>query len=359
MSRERDPRPLRQVLLSSLRGRGSELRRLAFWSAIEAIPAFLSGRLVANAIDDGFLAGRTGTGFMWLGVLALSALVGAWGTRHAYLRLAELVEPFRDELVERTVTGALHRSTTAGEAAETAGVARLTQQVEIVREAYASILMVVQGFLVTTVSALIGLLTLVPEVLVFVLPPLVLGLALFFAALAGMASRQRASIMADEQIAEATGALTGGLRDVIACGAEGNARASVGRHIDAQARATRELARFTAMRTVAIALGGLLPLVLILAGGSWLIQHGPAPGRSWAHSPMCRRACNRLCRRSSAGSATPGSGSWWHCEGSSTRPRTMAGPEHHMPFPRSRPSPADTTSGSARPRSATAAEPNR
>jgi ATP-binding cassette, subfamily B, bacterial RamB/AmfA len=278
MSRERRPTRLRQVLLSSLRGRGSDLRWLAFWSALEAIPAFLSGRLVAQAIDDGFLADRPGTGFMWLGVLAASVLVGAWGTRQTYLRLADLVEPFRDELVARTVTGALHRSTTTGAPAETAGVARLTQQVEIVREAYASVLMVVQGFLVTTVSALVGLLTLVPAVLVLVLPPLLLGLALFFGALAGMASRQRTSIMADERIAEAIGTLTAGLRDVIACGAEEKARAAVGRHIDAQARATRELARFTAMRTVAIAIGGLLPLVLILVGGSWLIRQGASTG---------------------------------------------------------------------------------
>ena len=278
MSSERERTPLRHVLLSSVRGRGREVRALAFWSALEAIPAFLSGRLVAHAIDDGFLASRPTTGFIWLGVLAASVLVGAWGTRQTYLRLAHLVEPFRDELVARTVTGALRLSTATGAPPQTAGVARLTQQVEIAREAYASILMVVQGFLVTTVGALVGLLTLVPAVLVLVLPPLLVGLALFFGALAGMASRQRTSIMADERIAEATGTVTGGLRDVIAGGGEERARASVGRHIDAKARATTELARFTALRTVAIAVAGLVPLVLILVAGPWLIRQGATTG---------------------------------------------------------------------------------
>lgn len=278
MSGARGQVPLRQVLLSSLSGRGPHLRRLALWSLLEAVPAFLSGRLVAQAIDDGFLADRVETGLVWLGVLAVTVLVGAWGTRQTYLRLANLVEPFRDELVARTVRGALHRATAAGGHSDSAGVARLTQQVEIVREAYASVLMVLQGFLLTTISALAGLSTLIPEALILVLPPLIVALLLFAGALAGMAARQRASIMADERIAESVGALSRGLRDVTACGAEARAAAVVGEHIDAQAIATRELARFTAVRTLAVAVGGLLPVVLILAGGSWLIRNGASTG---------------------------------------------------------------------------------
>ena len=145
MSSEGERPPLRHVLIASLHGRGREVRRLAAWSALEAVPAFLSGRLVAQALDDGFLADRPTTGFLWLGVLAATVLLGAWGTRQTFLRLADLVEPFRDELVARTVRGTLRRSTAPGGAADTAAVARLTQQVEIVREAWASVLMVVQG----------------------------------------------------------------------------------------------------------------------------------------------------------------------------------------------------------------------
>jgi ABC-type multidrug transport system fused ATPase/permease subunit len=269
---------MRRLLRSSLRGRGSELRRLTAWSLVEALPAFLFGLLVARAVDDGFLAGRSSTGFAWLGLLALSVLAGGFATRQAFLRMAEVVEPFRDELVARTVHGALRRSTATGAVPDSAGVARLTQQIEIVREAYASVLLVVQGFVVTAIGALLGLLALAPVVLVLVVPPLVLGLALFTLALPGMAARQRASILADERIAESGAAVTSGMRDVAACGAQEHAGAMVGRHIDAQARATRELARFTALRTVALAVGGLLPMLLILAAGPWLIRHGASAG---------------------------------------------------------------------------------
>jgi ATP-binding cassette subfamily C protein len=267
---------LRELLRSSMHG--PQVRRLATWSLIEALPAFLSGLLVARAIDDGFLAGRTLTGFGWLALLAVSVLIGGWATRQTFLALAEVVEPLRDELITRTVHGSLRRSTAPGALADSAGVARLTQQVEIVREAYASVLLVVQGFVVTAVGALLGLLILEPLVLALVVPPLLLGLALFASALPGMAARQRASILADERIADAAATVVGGMRDVTACGAEDHVGAMVGAHIDAQARATRELARFTALRTVAVGVGGLLPVLLILAAGHWLHNHGASTG---------------------------------------------------------------------------------
>jgi ATP-binding cassette subfamily C protein len=267
-----------RVLRSSVDGRGHEMRRLVAWSLVQTLPAFLSGLLVARAIDRGFLAGHTLTGFAWLGVLAVSVLAGGWATRQTFLHLAEVVEPFRDELVARTVRGSLRRSTATGALADSAGVARLTQQVEIVREAYASVLLVVQGFIVTGVGALLGLLVLAPVVLLFVVPPLIAGLALFGLALPGMAARQRASILADEAIANAAATVAGAMRDVAACGAEERVGAMVTEHIDAQARATRELARFTALRTVAVGVGGLLPLVLILGAGRWLVHHGASTG---------------------------------------------------------------------------------
>ncbi|MDX6707510.1 MAG: ATP-binding cassette, subfamily bacterial RamB/AmfA [Solirubrobacteraceae bacterium] len=276
--RHQQERSVPRLLLSAVRGRGSEMRMLVFWSTVQAFPAFLSGRLVAKALDDGFFAGRTGRGFLWLGLLALGAVVGALATRETFMRLARIVEPFRDELAKLTVTGALRHSTDAGAAGDTAGVARLTQQVEIVRDAYASILLVGQNFLVVTTGALIGLLTLMPEMLALVLPPLVVGVAIFLAALGHMAVRQRESILAEERIAERTAALTADIRDVVACGAEDIAAPMVGQHIEAQARAARALARLTAVRIVAVAVGGLLPVVLILLAGPWLVAHGATAG---------------------------------------------------------------------------------
>jgi ATP-binding cassette subfamily C protein len=266
------------LLRAALRARRSDLGPLVGWSLVQAIPAFLSGRLVAAALDDGFLAGRTGRGFLWLGLLAVGAVAGAWATRETFLRLAGIVEPFRDELARLTVTGALRRSTGAGAAGDTAGVARLTQQVEIVRDAASSILLVGQNFIVVATGALLGLLTLMPEMLALVVPPLVIGLLIFLAALRHMAARQRDSILAEERIAADTSTVTSGIRDVVACGAQDGAEALIGEHIDAQAQATRALARLTAARVVAVAVGGLLPVVLILVAGPWLVARGATAG---------------------------------------------------------------------------------
>jgi ABC-type multidrug transport system fused ATPase/permease subunit len=275
-TRRRDP--ALSLLWSSLRGHGAQWRRLAAWSTLQAFPAFLSGRLVAEAVDNGFLAGRTTTGLAWLAALAASVVLGAWAMRQTYLCVAALVEPLRDDLVTLTVKGSLRRSTAVGASADTAGVARLTQQVEIVRQAYAAVLNGVVGFVVMSISALLGLATLLPAVLVLVVPPVAIGLALFLCALGRLAARQRASILAGERIAQTSTTLAGGLREVMACGAEEQAHATVGEHIDAQARATRDVARFTAVRILAVAIGGMLPLILIIAAGPWLMGQGVTPG---------------------------------------------------------------------------------
>jgi ABC-type multidrug transport system fused ATPase/permease subunit len=269
---------VRAVLLASWRGHRRELRGVVGWSLVQAVPAVLSGRLIAESIDDGFLAGDTVAGLAWLGLLAVTVLLGAWGTRQAYLRLAAVVEPFRDDLTRVAVAGALRRSTVPGATPDTAAVARLTEQIEIVRDSYASMLLTVLGFVITTTGTLIGLLTLAPLLLVLIAPPLVVGLALFGAALPGMAERQRATIIADEGVSETASALAGGLRDVTACGGEEEARAMVSTHIEEQARMTRELARFTAVRTIAVGLGGLLPIFLVLLAGPWLIDNGVTTG---------------------------------------------------------------------------------
>lgn len=269
---------IRQVLWSASRGRHRDWAGLCAWSVIEGIPAYLSGRLVANAVDRGFLAGETWVGFAWLALLAASVIVGAWATRQTYQRLAALVEPLRDELVRRTVSASLARATAAAAPPQTSAAARLSQHTEIVREAYASVLMVTQGFVVAAGGAILGLLSLDPAFLLLVVPPLVVGLLLFAAALPRLAESQGRAILAEERIAETTSELALGMTDVVACGAEPLMRRRVGAPIDAQADASRALARSTAVRTTAVAIGGWLPLVLILAAGPWLLRHGSTPG---------------------------------------------------------------------------------
>ncbi|MDQ3506182.1 MAG: ABC transporter ATP-binding protein, partial [Actinomycetota bacterium] len=239
--------------MASFSARRSQFWRLGAWSAVEALPALLSGVLVALAVDEGFLRGRLEVGFGWLALLVIAVVVGAWGTRQTLIRLAAVVEPFRDDMVIGVVTSALRRSTQPGARAASGDVARVTQQVEIVREAYAAVLIAVQQFVVVTVGALLGLATLAPAVLLLVLPPLALALGLFFLVLQRMASQQRASILADESIAETTGTIGNGLRDIAACGGQELAHASVAGHIDSAQAATTKVSRLTAVATVAVA----------------------------------------------------------------------------------------------------------
>ncbi|HEX2263316.1 MAG TPA: ABC transporter ATP-binding protein, partial [Pseudonocardiaceae bacterium] len=267
-----------RLLSGVLRKRRGLLVRLFGWSAMAAVPTFLSGRLVAAALDGGFLASRPAVGFSWLSLMALSAVVGAIGIRQTYLRLAELVEPFRDELADLVVSGALRRCTAWGEAADNGAVARLTHQVEIIRESFASVIMVTQGFVVITTSALLGLLTLAPLAVALVAPPLLIGLVLFVAALRAMATYQRAAIVADEGIAEAVTTIASGLRDVVACGAEEHVRAMASRTIDTQEKAAIQLAKVTAVRTTALGISTWVPLLLILVGSPWLLSRGATTG---------------------------------------------------------------------------------
>lgn len=267
-----------RLLFGVLRERRALLARVFVWSAVAAVPAFLSGRLVAAAIDRGFLAGRPALGFGWLGLLMLGALIGAVGIRQTYLRLAELVEPFRDDLVDLVVSGVLHRCTIGGAPAGSTAVARLAYQVDMVRESFASVLMVTQLFLVTTTSTLLGLFALAPLALALVLPPLLLGVGLFLGALRAMAACQRAAIVADEGIAEAVTTVATGLRDVVACGAEDQVRLMAGSTVDAQEYAATRLAQVTTLRTMAMGIGTWVPLLLILIGSPWLVSHGATIG---------------------------------------------------------------------------------
>src|SRR5204863_4755211 len=130
----------------------------------------------------------------------------------------ELVEPFRDALVRRVVDTALARAVSGQP--DDGAVARLTHQVEIARDTYAGLIVVVRGFLVTSIGAAIGLLSVAPLIAALVLPPFLLGLGAFLATLGAAARRQRQYVQADERLATAAGLVLGGARDLAARGAE-------------------------------------------------------------------------------------------------------------------------------------------
>ncbi|HKS51516.1 MAG TPA: ABC transporter ATP-binding protein [Pseudonocardiaceae bacterium] len=263
-----------RLLLAALRRHPRALLRLAAWSVLEVTPLLLSGYCVAQALDAGFIAGRPVTGLAWLGVLAVAVCAGAVATGQVYRILAEIVEPFRDDLVDGVVAGALQRSTVLGGRPDSGAVARLTHQVEVVRDNFAGLLLLSRSFVVSAISAMIGMAALTGVVALLVLPPLLAGLAFFLASLRSMMSRQRDHVLTDEAVAESASTIANSLRDVVACGAEDRACARVQRDVDAHAAAERTVARMAAIRTLSVAIGGWLPAVGLLVGAPWLLQTG-------------------------------------------------------------------------------------
>ncbi|WP_018653862.1 ATP-binding cassette domain-containing protein [Actinomadura flavalba] len=265
---------VRRVVWEAVVARPSVTARLMAWSVVEAAPAFLIGLAIARAVDDGFAAGRVDVGAAWLGALACVWVVAAIGARQVVLAVAALVEPFRDRLLERVAGTVLRDAAAAGRGPGASAVARATLQVELARDALAAVITVVRSFAFTLVSVLLGLAVLDPRMLMLVVPPFLAGLVLFLLSLPALARRQRAYLLADERTASTTGTIAGGLRDIVACGAEDRVAADARAHIDAQEAAGRGLARVTAVRTLALSLGAWVPVVLILAAAPWLTGHG-------------------------------------------------------------------------------------
>ncbi|MFI7355707.1 ATP-binding cassette domain-containing protein [Streptomyces avidinii] len=262
-----------------LRGRPRPLRRLALWSLLESAHTFLGGYAVARALDDGFLAGRTGTGIGWLAVAAAGALLGALALRGVFGGLADLVEPLRDALVRRAVRRAIGRAVAdPGRAGDSGAVSRLTQQTEMARDSFAGLVLISRSFVFTALGALLGLAALDPVLLALVVPALLLGTVAFLATLRPMAHVQRAALDADEALAARTGELAAGLRDVVACGGAASAGDRVELLVAAQERLTGRLARWTALRTLALGVAGRLPVVVLLAATPWLLGRGVSTG---------------------------------------------------------------------------------
>ncbi|MGV9214091.1 ATP-binding cassette domain-containing protein [Micromonospora sp. RB23] len=272
------PLTVRQVTWRALRARRGDLARLCGWSLVEALPALLAGLLVARAVDDGFLAGRLVDGLAWLGGLAVAVLVGAAATGRTYRSLGAVVEPFRDEVATQVVRGALRGATRAGGRPDSAAMARLTHQMEIVRDTFAGLLMVTRGFLFSAGAALLGLLALAPVAAALAAAPLVAGLVVFLAALPAMVAHQRAYVRAGELLGQSAATALAGHRDVLASGAQARVTSEVERRVSAQAAAERTLARMAVIRSLSLGIGGWSPLVILLVAAPWLVDRGMTAG---------------------------------------------------------------------------------
>ncbi|HEY4026456.1 MAG TPA: ABC transporter ATP-binding protein [Candidatus Dormibacteraeota bacterium] len=264
------------VLGTALGRRRRDLAAVAAWSAVQAAPALVLGRAVAGAADA-FIARHAGAGFAWLAVFALAAATSAVAGWRGYQPMARIVESFRDDLVGRVVGGALRRSTHHGPA-DTGAVSRITDQVEIVRETFAGLIMLICTFAFTAAGSLLGLFTLAPVAAVFVLPPVAVALALLLLMVRLSARRQRDAIFAGEAVAETASSVVSSLRDIVASGAEEEVAEQMDAPVGAQERAARALAQLGAARALTLAVGGWLPLLALLLAAPWLLRHGTTAG---------------------------------------------------------------------------------
>jgi ABC-type multidrug transport system fused ATPase/permease subunit len=250
------------------------LVRVAAWSVPEALPALLSGLVVARALDSGFLAHRPWTGLSWLGGLALILIVKAVATRMSFPWLCATIEPLRDGLVRTLVASTLQRTAASAGRPDAASIAQLTSQVEMTRQLVSALIRAVRPPTVALIAAIAGMAWLSLAIPAIVLPPLVLALLLFYFSLGSLSRRRAEVVAAGEAIATQAGNVLTGLRDVIACGAQDRAAADVGAAIDVQARAARAVAWAGSARVAVAALGYYVPLLALLAAAPWLTRHG-------------------------------------------------------------------------------------
>ncbi|MGI9002541.1 MAG: ABC transporter ATP-binding protein [Pseudonocardia sp.] len=263
-----------RLLGRHLRPQRGALWRLGAWSALEAVPTFVSGLFIARALDHGFLAGRLLTGFGWLAALAILYALGAWGTRQVYPWLASTVEPLRDSLLTGVVAASLHRALGGEQDAGGASVAQATIQVESVRGLFSALLRNSRQLLATSVAAIGGLAVLSPLLALVVGCLVLVALVVFAGLLRVVVVRYRDVVLRGEQVGTSAAPVVEGMRDVVACAAQARAAREVGEAIDAEAAAQRSFARAWVLRLPVVTLGAHLPLLALLVLAPWLLSNG-------------------------------------------------------------------------------------
>ncbi|MEU6553267.1 ABC transporter ATP-binding protein [Streptomyces sp. NPDC046915] len=271
-----------RLVRSSLSRSRRQAWRLTLWTLLSTAPALVSGKALAIAVDQGFLAHRPRAAVLGLGVFALCALAGAWASRQAYPWLAEIVEPLRDSLLRDVVTGTLRRAVADGARRDdgfaAVAVARLTRQVEAVRDALAGQLMLVWHFALTVAAVIAGTAVIAPAAVPLIAGPLVVALALFAALAPATVRRQREAFEAEETLARNAVSTVEALRDLVACGAYEQAEREALEAVHTCFRASRALARVSAVRRLIVALGGHSPLLLVVVAAPGLARDGMTSG---------------------------------------------------------------------------------
>ncbi|MBM7814745.1 ATP-binding cassette domain-containing protein [Saccharothrix algeriensis] len=243
------------------------------WSLVAALPALASGRLIAVALDGGFLAGRAPLGFALLAVYAAALVSGAFAVRQAMRPMGVFTEAVRDHLVRTVVRGGLGEAVAAGRGAPGVG-ARLVGQVETARQIVSNLVMSVTSAGLMVLAAAIGLVALAPVALVALVPlALATGVALV-ALTRAWRRRYRAALAREEALADEVDAVLRGVRDVAACGAAGRAAADLDRLLGAHAAAVGRAADLGGARIAVIGAAARLPLLFLLLLAPGLLDGG-------------------------------------------------------------------------------------
>ena len=261
------------LLVRELCARRRAVMRITAWSVVESLPSLVSGLAVAAAIDR-FLLGEVLAGFGFLALLPSTGAVGVFATRQILPWLASVVEPVRDAFLTAVVESTVMRAVGPAGRSDTAGVSRLTEQVQGVRDTLSALLRTIRQIVFSFVAAILGLAALAPAVAVMSGVLVVLALTLFALLLPRLAAGYRAVLLAEEDVARRAGAAFEGLRDAIACSADGRAIADVGSSVEREAALTRALARTNALSSLVPFIGGQLPLVALLAAAPWMLREG-------------------------------------------------------------------------------------
>ncbi|MEH0972349.1 ABC transporter ATP-binding protein [Micromonospora sp. CPCC 205546] len=259
------------LLRQELWARRRALARIALWSIVESLPVLLSGLLVSAATDR-FLTRDVGAGLALLALLLPTAAAGAVATNRLFPWLAALVEPVRDAFLAEVTKGALLAATRSTTRLDTTSVARLTAQVQTVRNILFGLLRTVRQVLFTFVAALVGLFLLAPVVASATAVLVALAFAVIGLLVPKLAARHRTLLLAQEEVAGRAGVAFEGVRDAVACAAQQRAAAEVERAVDDEATQALALARATTLTRLLVFVGGQLPLLMLLVATPGLLR---------------------------------------------------------------------------------------
>ncbi|MEV8638070.1 ABC transporter ATP-binding protein [Streptosporangium sp. NPDC051023] len=229
---------------------------------------------------DAALQGSPNHAWQWLGGLGIGLLAGATGSRNAVAKLGDIVEPLRETLMRRVVDAAVQRALRRSGASLTVtrhqdpAVTQLTAYTEQVRQLTGSALSAVLGSLLTVIAALIGLSTLTWFVALVTGVAAAVSMLLLWWQAKAVHAIQRKAVVAGEEISERLQTLVLGARDALASGAAPRIAAEANDAVDEQAALTRSLARAGAARGMVLAVGGYLPVVVLLVTAPFLAQSG-------------------------------------------------------------------------------------